>query len=599
MADAYTGGRFVGTDQGWRWVPQNTAAQRLAAIEAARARGENPSVTALRNPLPVPIISPGIDAATNVFGAVTAGATNALPGLTRMLFGGEVNPSRTPARPAASAGTPAARTPQLRAPGAGAAATPSITLDPVARNLQLQGQVKGVFGNAVFSGGAGQVRTPADYDRLVSQGYHPVRGSRHETGDATDFNIPGMGAKDLPAVRANLRAAGVQFEDVIYHDNHFHMEMPKSGTTARASTAGPALAAPSPNDLMSFIRDPRQVAKIDLPDAPQREMPADRPTLKLADKEALLAPLREAMAIDPREKTNDAWERVQGMLQGMAGAAGQFSGDFAVGQLLAAAGGAGLGGFREVREEQRALDKEETEAERQVRIALAQQGYNIDVGNLDTENQNATINWQSGVDKQDTRYQNANDVFQTQLKELLTNTDIEQGNVGAYNQTNLARGQLGANALANQYEVGNQSAMAGWNVDQQGVQLEREIARRQALVGPAAPLLQKYGIPAERTTGETPQITNAREAANRIVAQGGNAGTAYLANEMLLDSTWDNGAYFDDATRSAIKSAIQQEKPEAAKLLILQKLQGNPQAVAALAQQLAASGSLVAQMMVQ
>lgn len=535
-----------------------------------------------------------------------AGVTRAtgLPQLANWLNEAPNAPPPAPAAPPVAAG--------LRAPAAAAAAVPAITLGGAAtgtrgyrnnnpgniedgsfaRSLPGYAGSDGRFAkfDSIDNGRAAQSRLINSY---ISRGFDTPAKIINRWAPPSDNNPTstyaqyvagqlGIGLNDRvsPAQAAAVAAAIERFE------NGGH-----SG-----GTAGPNLSAPSPNDLMQFIPNPRQIRNVDLPDAIQLEAPQARPEMELANKEAMLADLTAAMQITPRDRTGDAWERIQGMLQGAASGMAQAGPEAAVAQLLLAGGGAGLAGFREEREDQRVLDREETEAERQVKIALARMGYDIDAGNLDTRNQNRTINWQSGEDARGTRNQNRLSADERILQELQLNLGIDQANIGAFNQADMARGQVGAGALQNQFAVGNQSAAAGWEADQQYRLLG---ARTGATQGPGARLLLGLGLSPERSPGETPEVALAREAAGQIETQGGTAGVPYLASEIIQRGLWDNPNEFPQEVIDQVRTAIDQEKPEAARLLIMRTLQSDPTALSEMVKELAASkSSLVAQMMV-
>lgn len=112
---------------------------------------------------------------------------------------------------------------------------------PAERNAALQSEILAVIPNARMGSG---VRTPERQAELVrDMPGIAVPNSRHPTGDAQDFQIPGKGEADLPEVRRMLQEGGVEFEDVIFHNNHFHIERGPNGGGA-APTPRPQ-AAPS------------------------------------------------------------------------------------------------------------------------------------------------------------------------------------------------------------------------------------------------------------------------------------------------------------------------------------------------------------------
>lgn len=423
--------------------------------------------------------------------------------------------------------------------------------------------------------------------------------SHHLTpGRAVDMApIPG---KTIEDVANAYRAAGWTVHEALDETKktngtgpHWHIAAsPPGGGGGSSRARGPNLQAPSPNDLMSFIPNPESIPTINLPDAPQQAMPAARPTMELADKGTLLAELTAAMQVKPRDQSQDSWDRVQAMLQGAAQGAAQGDG-INIGQMLLLAGGGALGGFRGERAEQRAMNKEEEEAQRQVKIALAKMGFEIDTANLDTRNQNANINWQSGEDIRTTSFANANANFENSVRELLTNSGITAQNVGNRNQANMARGQIGAGALQDQFSVGNQVEQLGWQTEQ-----ARELAGAggRGSVLPGTRLLLGVGISPDRQAGESPEVTNARSAAGLIEMGNVNAGLNSLANELVVTGRYALPDLLDSETAKQVEQLIQQEKVAAAQNLILQKLQAAPGQQQAVVDMLANQGSLIATM---
>lgn len=358
------------------------------------------------------------------------------------------------------------------------------------------------------------------------------------------------------------------------------------------SSGGPRLSAPTPNDLMRYIPDPESIPQLNFPDAPQQARPAPRPMMELADKNALLAELTAAMQVKPRDQSQDSWDRIQAMLQGAAQGAAQGDG-INIGQMLLLAGGGALGGFRGERAEQRAMNKEEEEAQRQVKIALARLGFDIDTANLDTRNQNANINWQSGEDTRMVDFANANAAFENTVREMLTNSGITAQNVGNRNQAAMARGQVGAGALQDQFSVANQAEQLGWQTEQ-----ARALAASggRGSVMPGTRLLLGVGISPDRLPGESPEVTNARSAAGLIEMGNVNAGLNALANELVVTGRFATPDLLDSETLKQVEQLIQQEKVAAAQNLILQKLQAAPGQQQAVVDLLAGQGSLIATM---
>ena len=112
---------------------------------------------------------------------------------------------------------------------------------PQERNARLQSEILSAIPGARMGSG---VRTAERQAELVRElpGI-AVPNSRHPSGDAQDFQVPGKGKDDLPEVTQMLRQAGVEFEDVLYHNNHFHVERGPNGASAPSSSGGSPVPA--------------------------------------------------------------------------------------------------------------------------------------------------------------------------------------------------------------------------------------------------------------------------------------------------------------------------------------------------------------------
>lgn len=401
-------------------------------------------------------------------------------------------------------------------------------------NRALQGAVASAFPNAVFSGGAGQVRDPADYDRLRRQGAPAVRNSRHETGEATDFNIPGMGANDIPQVAAALRARGLQFEDLLYHNNHFHLELPRGGgqsLTGRVLQEGSDLGRQifdsiDPLTAAALVPDPIMLRGVTLPDAPQRALPADLPQHEVVSR-AILDELRAASQIPERDRSQDAWDKFQALLAGAAAGAVQ-AGDMTLGGQIAAAGAGGLNEFRGEREGQRALDREQDMMQRQLNIALAQAGIDVDMQALTGRNANLDRGWQSGENRADTVFSNDTARFNRDLQQANTDLGVQQYNTGAVNQARSQRGQAALGALEGGVNARNQGT-------QLGIQLAASAAERQT-----DPRQADLTIKSALATAGVPENSATIGVARAISARNPNAAMPYLAQSVLSSGLWES-----------------------------------------------------------
>lgn len=513
-----------------------------------------------------------------------------------------LNPNRTPnqGREERARRTPEAQInllrPEGQAPQAGIVLAPPSGASPSAVAPARMSSA----GDFLRAAGFGDHITGEDRNETRNAEVNGARNSWHlQRGKAVDVRpIPGMTFNQLVD---QYRRAGWTIHEALDETKstrgtgpHWHIAASPPGGGGGASPASmPNLSAPSPQDLMRFIPTPRQLPQINLPDAPQQALPAARPNLELADRDALLAPLREAMAVQPRDQSQDPWDRVQAMLQGAAMGAAQADPTQGLGQLILLAGGGGLGGFREERGEQRALNREEQEAQRQVASALAKMGLDLDLTNLDTRNQNRQIDWQSGEDRRTVDFSNASSSFETLVQEMMANQGITAQNIGALNQADMTRGQVGAGALQDQFNVNNQAQSAGWQLEQQRA---LAAAGGRGAVPPGTSLLLGVGLNPERQPQEPPEVTLARSYAGQIEMGDANAGLNGLASEMVARGLYADESIFSADIIRSVEEAIQQEKPQAAVNILLGALQSNPGGQQALVDAMAAKNSLIAKM---
>lgn len=97
--------------------------------------------------------------------------------------------------------------------------------------------VQSTLPGARFSSG---YRTPERQQQLIAQGLPAARNSRHTSGRAVDWTMPGSMSRDQ--VEGSLRARGLPFEDVIYHpeNNSWHVEMPPDWEPGGAQPPAPS-----------------------------------------------------------------------------------------------------------------------------------------------------------------------------------------------------------------------------------------------------------------------------------------------------------------------------------------------------------------------
>lgn len=421
-----------------------------------------------------------------------------------------------------------------------------------------------------------QDRTPerqreliAEWERGGRQGVRPADNSWHlQTGRAVDVRkTQGM---TLERITQAYQSAGWTVHEALDEGDHFHVAAsPPNGGAA----LGPQLVAPSPAQAMGFIPNPIMLPDIDLPDAPQLAAPAARPLMEQADAKQLLGPLAEALQVEKRDTTNDAWERIQSMLGGAAGAVASGDPMAGIGELILRAGTGGLGGFTNERDEQRELLAAQEAAQREADILLAQAQQGIDLSNLDTRNQNLTIDWQSGEDTRTVNNANLLGADERAVQEILARHGIAVQNVGAYNQAAMTRGQVGAQALNNQADVTNQSRIAGW----QSAERRAQALGSTGGIPGAAALLTPLGIPAERQAGEDDQTGFARAAANALAVNNAAGVQNSIAQALLASGTY--GQIVDEALGQQIEQAIEQENPGAALVLLNDALRNAPAAV--------------------
>lgn len=570
MAEAYNGGRFERTATGQlRWVPFSTEDARQANLRA----NPNSVLNNLMNPVPVPLVTPALDGLGNVVGATAAGVVNGMPNLGRMLFGGSERPATPPPPAAPSSGPALSFAPQAAsmtptsfratggsAPAAAAAPAPMTASDFLARALP----------GVRITGGD---RTP---ERNAEVG-GAARSHHLQPGRAVDFAPPP--GVTIGQVRQAYEAAGWTVHEAIDETKktrgtgpHFHIAAsPPSGGAAQ-TPGGPGYVPLSAAQMLAMIPQPKLMNRVALPAAPQMEELPDRPQQQAIDKNIFLAPLAQALEVPERDRSRDAWERVQTML---GSAAAAMVGQTDTSDLILAGGAGAQKGFASERDRQRALDKADNELRREAKTMLAKAGMDVDLANLATINTNLDRAWQDKVAKAETKFANLSAVDQRAVQEIMQNLDIDRFNLGAQNQTALARAQAGMGVLESNNTLQNRSIEAGWQATQQRQQLVDQTNARLTLsggIGNTAGLLGSVGIPVEPVRGETPDVTNARATAGYVAAGNTSMAVNGLATEMVLTGSYAELLSEDQV--KAVQKMIQQENLAGAAMIIGQTLNG-------------------------
>lgn len=341
-----------------------------------------------------------------------------------------------------------------------------------------------------------------------------------------------------------------------------------------------------PAVAMSLIPNPQQVAHVNLPDAPVLAADPARPQYQLADKDALLAELKAAMQPVPvdeaaRKKATrfgDINGALMGALVGLAGGP--------LGVLL----GAGIGGLKahtDTRLGQMTNDRLRSEKAREAAIALATQGFGIDMGNLAMGNKNLDQQWLTGKNVVDTSNTNAVNANQRMTEEILKNAGIDQFNVVTKNDANRTRAQVGTAALEGAASAQNQANREQTQLDAAALAYGsggKELQTR------ANSILAGVGIPAERLDGAKPDATldNARNTAYAVAAGNVEGAIGGLANEIV-----STGLYKDvlgQADAKEVEKALRNKQLEQAAAIVAAALNADRSATAKLSDQLAARG---------
>ena len=106
-------------------------------------------------------------------------------------------------------------------------------------------------GVAVTSG----YRTPADIERLRSQGYHPAPNSHHLDGDAVDL-VPGKSGMTMRQLQAKAQAIASGWSNgrVIPEGDHIHLQIPGWGMAPGTPGTPNSVLPPLPGGYQLFER---------------------------------------------------------------------------------------------------------------------------------------------------------------------------------------------------------------------------------------------------------------------------------------------------------------------------------------------------------
>lgn len=297
----------------------------------------------------------------------------------------------------------------------------------------------------------------------------------------------------------------------------------KATSNWKPGDGAPSIGFLTPEAAAGYVKDPRLLStNVDLPSAPKEPMPEALPQKKLLDPKVLLAEYRDALKVDKRDKTNDAWDRMQAMLTNAAAAASQMGSNASFGQLIGAAGAAGAAGFTQERKGQEAKDAAEQQQERVARLALAKMGFDIALTNEDIAFANDQSNWQSGENKRKTGFSNDIEAWKEVMKEYEINLGRQDQNATTLNRVDERRGEVALNAAKGAVDAENTATGAAIEMAQKGESQGYKT------------LLKAEGISEEPIKDEDPTFANARQTARYIDANNVEGATASLANEMLV-----------------------------------------------------------------
>jgi hypothetical protein len=485
--------------------------------------------------------------------------------------------------PAVSPQQAAAALPQKITFGAPAAAVPAagVAAAPAAAPVhpEMGGDPRSYFTSMGF-GINSLARTPA-HNAAVGG----VKNSMHLTGEAADLSVP-KGVDRKQAVAA-LKQQG--FTEVLDEGDHIHVGWRGMHVTPFATaqsmipaTAGAlqtgGVATNDPAALAGMMRAPQMIPGVNLPNAPHQEMPAELKPYAQLDKTALLAPMAEALAPVAPDTAHRPWDRVQQMLISAGAAAAGADPSQGMGNFLLRAGTGAGQGFTQERDKQREEDKTYKEQLRQAKIVLAQQGFNIDLKNVDTQNFNMDRVTTNEQNKKNVKFSNMSADDQRNVQEILTNHGVLAQNVGMGNQFRSAQDNV--------MIQGTQQNTAAINAAT-GQQLQaNELAARTGVHAPIEQMVSSVGVDTANT--KNPHLLTARSTAAAILANRPEAAFSSFAEELvqtpgavqaILAPSADDSPEAAKAKKAAMNEFKRAKKPSDAwgtVAALNTLLQGNP-----------------------
>lgn len=425
-------------------------------------------------------------------------------------------------------------------------------------------------------------------------------------GDPLAYDILPPKGKTAAETAKILAAAG--FGTIADADGHVHVSTGAKQVSRGAlfedankmfTTLAPTIARGDPLDaggvqvvdpraMMAMLPKPRMVPKIDLPNAPQQELPSNMPAMAMLDKAAMLAPVETAIMPKPRDGKEDTWDRFRALLQGAGQGAATADPTQGLGNFILRAGTGAGAGFTKEKDKQKDEIKAYDESVRVARTALAKMGFELDMKNFETGNLNLDRAWKSKENQREVKFSNAQLKDSRNVAEILQNAGITAQNIGALNVADERK--------ANVAIRGMEAVAAGQNTaNRTQAELNMAESRNAAASDKKDPggtdaMLIAHGFDPGDTKNVLIPVAKATAAA--VKAKNPEAALAGVAHEIVLSG--HAGDVLGDADAKAVTRAIQQKNIEGAAQIVTNALVANmkskPADVLALIDQLAAQG---------